>query len=326
MLDKDLPSLGQSFLFGGDMAEYGIIYKKFWNNPKTKILSDDVKLLWLYLLSSPHSNCSGFYVISKQYIISDLKWDNKKLEKAFSVLIKKNMIKYDEKAETILIPSWFEYNKINSKNQLKKAKSELTEIPKTQLAQEFNSILDEIANPYLMELQIHNLWNSKSITYENENPYVMKSKSHNLWNCKSIPYSETETETETEAEKPDKIPFEEIIKDLNEKTGKNFLTDKKKSARTYELVKARINEGFTKEDFFKVHSVKSDQWLGDEKMEAYLRPSTLYRVSKFADYLGEYKVTRRFTFTDPSADWDLSKDCKFGLAAKEEKEDVENGN
>jgi uncharacterized phage protein (TIGR02220 family) len=81
----------------------------------------------------------------------------------------------------------------------------------------------------------------------------------------------------------DLIPYEEIISHLNETAGTSY---KHKSDKTRQLIKARWNEGFQLEDFKKVHLNKVRDWKGDPKMEAYIRPLTLYS-NKFESYLNQ---------------------------------------
>lgn len=81
----------------------------------------------------------------------------------------------------------------------------------------------------------------------------------------------------------DKIPFEEIIADLNEQSGKKF---RHKSAITQSLIRARFRDGFTLADFKKVHRIKAAEWRGTD-MDQYLCPTTLYRPSKFEKYLNQ---------------------------------------
>lgn len=76
--------------------------------------------------------------------------------------------------------------------------------------------------------------------------------------------------------------FEEIIQDLNTLTGKSF---KPKTKSTRQMIKARLNEGYTLEDFLKVHRKMFKKWRGDPNMVDYLRPQTLYRPSNFESYL-----------------------------------------
>lgn len=53
------------------------------------------------------------------------------------------------------------------------------------------------------------------------------------------------------------------------------------------LITQRLNEGYTFEDFQYVIDIKVSQWLHDEKMNAYLRPYTLFKYPNFEKYLQE---------------------------------------
>ena len=80
----------------------------------------------------------------------------------------------------------------------------------------------------------------------------------------------------------------EVITYLNEKANTNFkpCTDK-----TKRCIKARVNEGFTLEDFKKVIDKKVNSWMGTE-WQKYLRPETLFGA-KFEGYLNETDVKPR---------------------------------
>lgn len=77
------------------------------------------------------------------------------------------------------------------------------------------------------------------------------------------------------------IPFSEIINYLNEKTRKSF---KPTTGQTKRLITARWKDGFSIDDFKAVIDTMAKQWLGNEKMERYLRPETLFGT-KFEGYL-----------------------------------------
>lgn len=83
-------------------------------------------------------------------------------------------------------------------------------------------------------------------------------------------------------DKNDKKIYKYIVEYLNRKCNKNF---KHTTKSTQRLINARLNEGFTIEDFKKVINIKSSQWLGTD-MEKYLRPQTLFGT-KFESYLNE---------------------------------------
>lgn len=84
--------------------------------------------------------------------------------------------------------------------------------------------------------------------------------------------------------------YTSIVEYLNEKANKNFRATTKATQR---LIDARMNEGFTLDDFKKVIDIKTSQWLGGD-MEQYLRPQTLFGT-KFEGYLNENmsKVNQR---------------------------------
>lgn len=81
----------------------------------------------------------------------------------------------------------------------------------------------------------------------------------------------------------DFIPYKEIIEILNNETGKRFSY---KSKANQKLIKARINEGYTKEDFIKVIKTKTTEWKDLDNMKGYLQPSTLFG-NKFDKYLNQ---------------------------------------
>jgi predicted phage replisome organizer/uncharacterized phage protein (TIGR02220 family) len=77
---------------------------------------------------------------------------------------------------------------------------------------------------------------------------------------------------------------EDVVSYLNQKTGKSFRASTK---GTQKHIKARLDEGYSVEDFYSVIDVKCSQWLEDSKMSAYLRPETLFAPGHFEAYLNE---------------------------------------
>ncbi|EMJ5875325.1 conserved phage C-terminal domain-containing protein [Clostridioides difficile] len=88
---------------------------------------------------------------------------------------------------------------------------------------------------------------------------------------------------EEEKKKDDKEIYKRIVDYLNKAADKSFKSTTKK---TVSLIDARLKEGFTEEEFYKVIDNKVLNWLEDDKMNAYLRPETLFG-NKFESYLNE---------------------------------------
>lgn len=99
-----------------------------------------------------------------------------------------------------------------------------------------------------------------------------EAESQNL--LQSNTYRKTSTNT-------DKVIYVEIIDYLNQKAGTRYRAT---TSSTRKHIKARIDEGFTVEDFKTVIDKKCAEWLGNPKMEQYIRPETLFGT-KFEGYL-----------------------------------------
>lgn len=76
--------------------------------------------------------------------------------------------------------------------------------------------------------------------------------------------------------------YKEVIDYLNEVTGKRY----RHTDVTIKLIKARLNEGFTVDDFKQVIDKKTKDWKDDAKMKDYIRPQTLFGT-KFEGYLNQ---------------------------------------
>ena len=76
--------------------------------------------------------------------------------------------------------------------------------------------------------------------------------------------------------------YSEVVDYLNQKAGTKY---KSSSKNTTKHIKARINDGYTLEDFKTVIDKKCSEWLNTD-MEKYLCPETLFG-SKFEKYLNQ---------------------------------------
>lgn len=114
--------------------------------------------------------------------------------------------------------------------------------------------------------------------------------------------NKTNTKTHKETSNIENINKEiyiNIIDYLNKKSNKRF---KYNTNKTIKCIKARINEGFDLEDFYKVIDTKVDQWLNTD-MEMFIRPATLFS-NKFEGYLNEKQFKNNKENTDIKP-WDV---------------------
>jgi uncharacterized phage protein (TIGR02220 family) len=78
-----------------------------------------------------------------------------------------------------------------------------------------------------------------------------------------------------------------VIDYLNNKCGTHY---KHGTEKTQKHINARLNDGFSYDDFVEVINKKSDEWLGTS-MERYLTPDTLFGT-KFEKYLNQRIVDK----------------------------------
>jgi uncharacterized phage protein (TIGR02220 family) len=108
---------------------------------------------------------------------------------------------------------------------------------------------------------------------------------------------------------PDHVyQYEEIIEYLNQKAGTSF---RSRSTDSRKHIHARLDEGFTLQDFKTVIDKKVADWKGTD-MAKYLRPATLFG-SKFEGYLnqqaGDSVRKNGFNnFQSSGTDWDAVAD------------------
>ena len=77
-----------------------------------------------------------------------------------------------------------------------------------------------------------------------------------------------------------------IVSYLNSRVGSSF---KASTDKTKRMINARLNEGFTVEDFKKVIETKAEEWENDPKFCKFLRPETLFS-NKFESYLNQQQA------------------------------------
>ena len=117
----------------------------------------------------------------------------------------------------------------------------------------------------------------KMKTHQDVNVNVNVNDNVNVNNLEELGYGEEK-------------PLKKIIDYLNEKTNSKF---KYSSKATQTKINARLNEGYTLDDFIDVIDKKCEEWIGTE-FEKYLSPETLFGT-KFEKYLNQKisKVEKR---------------------------------
>lgn len=110
---------------------YSKIDSLFWRDQKNRKLSDDGKLLFLYLLTCPHRSSIGLYYLPEQYVASDIKWTLERVQKGFKELLQNGCVKYDKDNEIVFIKNFLRYNSFENSNQIRGALKHLITLPDT---------------------------------------------------------------------------------------------------------------------------------------------------------------------------------------------------
>lgn len=143
------------------MRDYGVLYIEFWNNPDIQGLSDQAKLLAIYLLANRHGTMLGCYPLLLNYIGADLAWPADKVAQAVNELIQIEFVIYDNQYEWIFINNFLKWNSVQNPNQAKKLVKLASKIPKASclrpqlmsVLQTCNHMKPEILNRFITVTQ-----------------------------------------------------------------------------------------------------------------------------------------------------------------------------
>ena len=124
------------------MAIYRSVQMSFWTDPKiSDTFSTDEKLLYLYLLTNPHTNLCGCYEVSMKQIAFEAGFTAQQTVKLMSSLMEKRVINYDENTREVLLINWSKYNWTESEKFRKPLKAEIRKVR----TEKFRTYLEHLA-------------------------------------------------------------------------------------------------------------------------------------------------------------------------------------
>lgn len=237
----------------------------FWTDNK---VSDDFtpedRYFYLYLFTNPHTNLCGCYEVSIKQMSNETGYSKDSIENLIDRFEKVHkVLRFSKETKEILLLNWSKYNWTSSEKFRK------------PLGKEIESVKNLDFRAFLIDIF--------------ENGYGIDTT------C--IDTSVTVTDTITNTISNTDI-YKEIINYLNMILDSNYKYTTKK---TQDCIKARLNEGFTVDDFKTVIDKKAKEWLGTD-MEKYLRPETLFG-NKFEGYLNQTIVDKPNKPTKQPTKW-----------------------
>lgn len=130
------------------MREYGRIRTGFWNHPKIRACSDRAKLLANYLMTGPHSNACGAYLLPDAYVSDDLGWDMKAVAKTFGELFKIGFCERFADMRHIVVCDFLDWNPIENPNVGKAILKQIEQLPFDQAIRHLETGLEQYANQF----------------------------------------------------------------------------------------------------------------------------------------------------------------------------------
>lgn len=275
-----------------------IVDTSFWTDGKVDEFTPEDKYFMLYLMTNPFTTQLGIYEMSiKQFafqlgyskdavkvlldrfetkydIIFYSKMSELKYEIAIKNYLKHSIIKGGAPVRDCLIK---EMKSVKNKDLIAKVFSHIKEY------EGLNATIKNIIAEYEEKNGILRYCNEKEKAKENENDNDNDNDNEN-----EVSYPDTCNDSCNDT-------FQIIISYLNEKAGTNYRYSSKKTKTS---IHARLNEGYTIEDFKTVIDKKCNDWIGTD-YEKYLRPETLFGT-KFEGYLNARSKTQQ---TKGRLDW-----------------------
>lgn len=115
------------------MGRYRKIDTRIWNDSKFTALSNEGKLVFLFLLTHPHMTSLGAMRGTMAGLASELGWGVKAFREAFQEGFRKGLVEHDEEACFIGIPKFLKYNGPESPNVVKSWRDSVDLIPECLL-------------------------------------------------------------------------------------------------------------------------------------------------------------------------------------------------
>ena len=122
-----------------NQMNYRKIFVKIWADPTFQNLSKNAKIVFFYLMTSPHSNGIGLYVLQDGYALVDLEktLTGEEYKEARGELAEVKMIQFDEEYSVVFIKNFLRYNSITSPKHAVGVAKKILDLPPTKFIDVF---------------------------------------------------------------------------------------------------------------------------------------------------------------------------------------------
>ena len=117
---------------------YGRVSEAYWHDDVIRALTEPARYFMLYLMSCPHGNRLGLFVLAPAYAAEDLDcedspWDSEKVIGILEELVEKGRILWDRRTRVVFVRYYLRHNVLSNQSVVKGAINDLDGLPKTPL-------------------------------------------------------------------------------------------------------------------------------------------------------------------------------------------------
>ena len=187
-------------------SPYARVRRKIWHTRQFRALSREARELFLYIITCPHSNILGMFVLRPGYVIDDMQLASQpfgkplqeRFHKPLQELLSEGLVKWDPDTEIMLDVEHLDKNPLDNPNQVKAAIRKLDELPNTVLFRDLKPLVERLGKPFtkpLLERLEERLGEpfgkpvtvTVTVTEEPPNPPLKKTKNRGNGNACVLP-------------------------------------------------------------------------------------------------------------------------------------------
>lgn len=159
------------------MRDYGRVFSAFWQSEDTRALSEDGRMLALYLLTSPHANLIGCFRLPDAYAADDMQWTSQRVREGFAELQSKGFLTRDEGSKWTFLHKYLKWNGFENGNVAIAAHKAFDQVPpialKALLAKALLEFGSHLKEPFANHLQ------TLLEPFANPEPEPIQNQNHN---------------------------------------------------------------------------------------------------------------------------------------------------
>lgn len=254
------------------MAIKRIVSTEFWTDKKVvEQFTPEDKLFFLYLLTNPHTTQLGIYPFIPKIAAFEIGYSKDTVLSLIERFEKYGIVKFSETSSEIAVKNYLKHSIVKGGTPVYDLLVKEANLVKDKSLLRFvlcanRDSLNDTVRKFISDIENEN-------EYDNDNDNDNEDSYHESYHESSAKNNEDNDLTGRTTD--------ECLIYLNAVTGKNFKITTESNRK---FIRARLNDGYTFDDFKRVID---NQWLKwkDTDMVEYMRPETLFNATKFQSYI-----------------------------------------